>query len=52
MSGLALLEKKVQHPVLDVSVFEIFNAASDAVQKVIVEMVRAEILERLAVHQH
>ncbi len=50
--GLAFLEQELEHSVLHIPVLEILHAPADAVQEVVVYVVRPEILEGLPVHEH
>ena len=51
-SGLALLYEEIQHAVVDVSFTEVLHAAAYGVQQVVVDVVRLQVDERLAVHFH
>ena len=52
-SSLALLQQEVEQPVVEEALLEcVHTSAADAMEQVVVDIVRAKPLERLAVHLH
>ena len=52
-SCLPLLQQEIQHPIVDVAILKELDAAAspDGVHQVVVQIVRLQALERLAIHR-